>query len=267
MRISSPDGSASATFCLTRGGRLASLLIEGREFLVTADDAAFGWGAYPMVPYAGRVRRGSFSFEDADYTLPITMGAHAIHGTAWDQVWTHVDPPTPSTLSIGTELGEPWPFGGQAVQRATIADGQLDLALDITAADRSMPVLAGWHPWFRRRIAGAEAQLHVQPTAMFELDDEAIPTGELIAPPAGPWDNCFHLAEPPSIEWPGVTTLDLSSSHDEWVIYNEPDHALCVEPQTDAPDSFNRSPLVLSPGETLTISFSIAWAVAEGAQA
>ena len=47
------------------GGRLASLQIDGREVLVTESDDPRGWGAYPMVPWAGRVRSGRFAWREA----------------------------------------------------------------------------------------------------------------------------------------------------------------------------------------------------------
>ena len=70
-----------------------SFQIHGRELLVTEPYAAevaatrrpdpMSWGCYPMVPWAGRVRRGRFVFADGTYQLPINMAPHAIHGTGF----------------------------------------------------------------------------------------------------------------------------------------------------------------------------------------
>ena len=71
------------------GGRIARLEVAGLSLLVPRSDDAIRWGSYPMAPWAGRVRRGRFHFEGRDYSLPITMVPHAIHGTTLARPWTH----------------------------------------------------------------------------------------------------------------------------------------------------------------------------------
>jgi aldose 1-epimerase len=257
MRLDST--TASATFSLTRGGRLASLIVHGSEVLITAgDDEVFGWGSFPLVPYAGRVADGAFSFRNTAYRLPVTMAPHAIHGVALRQAWTQT-----SSTEITTQLGPPWPLGGSATQRATLDDNALELALTVTAGDQAMPAMVGWHPWFRRRLlrdASVAAQLRFSAEQMYELDDTLIPTGRLIEPPPGPWDNCFTgMSQPLTLTWPAAVELSLTSSCDHWVIFDQREYAICVEPQSDAPDVFNRHPTVLEPGQSLTETFRIAW--------
>lgn len=252
--------TASATFSLSRGGRLASLMVYGHELLITAgDDEAFGWGSFPMVPYAGRVAAGQFATEGTTHKLPITMDPNAIHGTAWTQAWQRI-----SDREMTADLGPGWPLGGTVSQTVDLTDEYLEVALTVTAADQSMPAMVGWHPWFRRRLLQdpmCSAELTFHAATMYELDDVMIPTGALIPPSEGPWDSCFtDVAQPLSVTWPGVVRLDLTSSCDHWVVYDRPDHAVCVEPQSDAPDAFNRTPTMLEPGESLTESFRITWA-------
>ena len=60
---------------LENGGRLASLIAFDRELLVTKD-AKFNiqqWGSYPMVPYAGRVRRGKFIFDSKKFSIILRL--------------------------------------------------------------------------------------------------------------------------------------------------------------------------------------------------
>ena len=214
--------------------------------------------SFPMVPYAGRVAGGVFSFHERLHRLPVNKTPNAIHGTAWSQAWTKT-----SSSEITAELGPSWPLGGSAKQRVTLDDDGLDMALTVTAGDNAMPAMVGWHPWFRRRLlrdAAVSAQLDFRAKQMYELDDHMIPTGELSEPPPGPWDNCFTgVSQPLTLTWPGVVELSLNSSCDHWVIYDKPTRAICVEPQSDAPDAFNRQPRVLEPGESLTETFRIAW--------
>ena len=51
----------------------------------------------------------------------------------------------------------------------------------------------------------------------------------------------------------------VSSSCDHWVVYDQPEHATCVEPQSGPPDGFTLCPEVLAPGETLRHTMTIAW--------
>ena len=56
-----------------RGGRLASLRIDGRELLVTPPDAenrSIFWGSFPMAPWAGRIDGAALDWEGAHYDLP-----------------------------------------------------------------------------------------------------------------------------------------------------------------------------------------------------
>jgi len=45
--------------------------MDGAELLVTAAEDTLGWGLYPMVPFAGRVRDGVLMFRGLQYELPL----------------------------------------------------------------------------------------------------------------------------------------------------------------------------------------------------
>ena len=68
---------------------MASLVVDSTPLLVGQDPTlpAAGWGSFPMVPWAGRIRRGRFRFEGVDHQLPINFEQHAIHGTGFEQSW------------------------------------------------------------------------------------------------------------------------------------------------------------------------------------
>ncbi len=95
---------------------------------------------------------------------------------------------------------------------------------------------------------------------MYRRDADGIPTGEVIAPPPGPWDDCFSdLASDPVITWPGALRLTLRSTATRWVVYDEPEHALCVEPLTGPPDALNIEPAIVAPGRPLVALASLRW--------
>lgn len=275
-------GPTSAVFDLARGARLVSLRFGDHELLVGPETDPMRSGSYPMVPYAGRVRHGRFDFGGREYRLPITLGPHAIHGTAYRSVWSldrSADPGGADAVMV-VDLGGDWPFPCRLEQRATLAVDRLTVELRLVPTAGPMPAMLGWHPWFRRHLvapsgadpaAGASgAELIVDAAGMVELDDELIPTGRVVDVPPGPWDNPFTgLARPPVIRWPGIGVAEITSSCAYWVIYTEPEHAICVEPQTAVPDVFNRPPghpldaeapaTTVEPGQEMTATMTIAW--------
>src|SRR3954464_6657762 len=60
LRLSAPG--VEVLVDLVAGGRVASIVIAGRELLRTPRDGPRDWGSFPMAPYAGRVRDGEFTF-------------------------------------------------------------------------------------------------------------------------------------------------------------------------------------------------------------
>ena len=62
--------------------------------------------------------------------------------------------------------------------------------------------------------------------------------------------------------WPGALELALESSLDHWVVYDEPDHAICVEPQSGPPDALNLGPRLVRAAEPLRGELVLRWDVA-----
>ena len=236
------------------GGRLGSLVVDGRELLVTSSpQGSRYWGSYPMAPWAGRIRHGELAFRGAGYRLPLGMPPHAIHGVVYDRPWRVVDV-TRTAVELAVELDERWPFRGRVTQRFALDDNGLRVAMTLEA-DEPMPAVLGWHPWFRRVLAEGDAPLTLAFAAdeMLVRDDEGIPTGGRIPPTPGPWDDAFTgIREWPVLEWPGRLRLEVSSTCPWLVVYTMPEHAVCVEPQSGPPNGPNLAPEVVEPGAPLT---------------
>ncbi|MEO6571790.1 MAG: aldose epimerase [Ilumatobacteraceae bacterium] len=241
----------------SNGGRIARLEVDGVDMLVTRDSAPethgpLAWGSYPMVPWCGRIRAGTFHFRGRRYELPLTLGRHAIHGVGFTSPWVTT---ACDDRSVDLELVLPsdarWPFGGVTRQHIAVVDDRVVLDLSVTADDRPFPAALGWHPWFRK-----PDRLDVRPTAMYRRDDDWITIGELgpVTPP--PWDDCFRNDAPVRLTIDGVH-LELWSPCTTWVVYDMPPHATCVEPQTGPPDALNIAPEVVGAGATLSARFEI----------
>jgi len=260
---------AHAVVDLAHGGRLSSFVVDGRELLVTDGRGPIGWGSFPMAPFAGRVRRGRFSFRGGAYQLAIEMPPHAIHGTVLNRAWHRLDDQT-----IVTELGPDWPFAGRAIQHFELQAGRFDFRLEIQA-DEPMPASIGWHPWFRRQPVAVETatpgvstppvELELDAGSMYRRDAEGITTAERVVPGPGPWDDCFtDLRRPPVLRWPGFLELTIDSDCRDWVVYTVPSLALCVEPQSAPPDALNLGPAIVEPGRPLVAGMTWTWRSLEG---
>ena len=248
-------GEATASLDPENGGRIASLQVRGVELLVTEGENEIRWGAFPMVPFAGRIGGGRFSFDGVDHVLPPRLEGHAIHGTAIDQPWTQTGPTT-----ITTELTEPWPFLGTVAHTVQLDPDALHATLRVRANER-MPVTFGWHPWFRRHLArGSAVNVALVTAEMYERLDK-LPTGELVEPKAPPWDDCFTgVTWPVRLRWPGFGTVEVSSDCTHVVVYDEEADAVCVEPQTGPPDAVNIGGAhVLEAGEEIAATMHLRW--------
>jgi aldose 1-epimerase len=240
------------------GGRIASIGFDGVEVLVAppapgAEHDPLVWGSYPMVPWAGRIRHGRFVHEGVGYRLPVGADGHALHGVGYLASW-EVTSSGDDFIEMRLDLpcDDRWPFGGVAVQRIAVVSHGLECALSFTAGAVSAPVSLGWHPWFRK-----PSRLSVPARAMYRRDAAGIATPELVPVPPGPFDDCFVLDEGRvDLVIDGVD-IRLRSDCCDWVVYDEPIDATCIEPQTAPPDAPNIAPAVVLPGATLATWFTV----------
>ncbi len=241
---------------LEAGGRIASLEVAGLQLLVPREENPRAWGCYPMAPWAGRVAFGRFEYCGREYELPITMAPHAIHGTTYLRSWIHE-----GEGRLSTGLGPDWPWRGRAVQEMRLDRDGLALRLEVHSAVQRFPASAGWHPWFRREIGrGGALELEFAGASMYERGQEGVPTGRLIPPSARPWDDCFtNLERAPVLTWPGALRLTIESPETHCVVYDEPEHAICVEPTTGPPNALTLEPRIVAPGEPLVARMRMAW--------
>jgi aldose 1-epimerase len=276
------------TVSTVAGGRVRQILVSNVGLLaepIYGDRQSTGWGSFPMAPWVGRIRNGRFTFLDHDIALalnhqdggrggggtltPTRAGTHgdlpeedrdrhAIHGTTFSRPWT-VDTVDTARLEMSCNLvgALGWPFAGVARQSITLAPDGVDFAMSVESTDGSTyPASLGWHPWFAK-----PDRLDFHPVAMYQQDDAGLPTGDLVVPPPGPWDDCFVNHQPIRLHYDRqiASIVTVSSSADHWVVYDGPEHATCVEPQTGPPDALTLRPKIVAPGVPLRMTMRIAW--------
>lgn len=239
------------------GGRIARIRHEGVEWLVDEQEggaATIAWGCYPMVPWAGRIRHGRFSFDGRAYALPTNFGEHAIHGVGFALPW-QIDSIAADSATLSLKLPEDnyWPFGGKATQVIQLTPHSLELRLAVQAGTQPMPAVLGWHPWFRK-----PDELLFAPEAMYPRDEEGIARLPLVSASPGPWDDCFINQKDITLVYAGQH-LTLRANTHHWVVYDAAPNATCVEPQTGPPDGFTLAPTRLEPGQRLELTFELEW--------
>lgn len=256
MEMMLEAGDARVVIDPRAGGRIGSLDVSGLELLVGRCDDLLAWGCYPMAPYAGRVRNGLFTFDGTTHRLPLRLPPHAIHGTVFERPW-RVD----GDARLSIDLGPDWPFAGTVIQRFDLQPDFLDLHMEVRTDGAPFPASIGWHPWFRRRLSrGSPARLSFDPRKMYLRDETGISSSRIVSPPPGPWDDCFtDVRSTPSITWPGALALWIESLEEHWVVYDEPAHAICVEPMTGPIDSINSAPRLVTRESPLTMQMRLAW--------
>ena len=258
------SGDATVIVYPDAGARIGQIDIAGQPLLVDVPAPErrhpMMWGSYPMVPWAGRIRGGRFVFDGVERRLPINHRDgpgpgrdHAIHGLAFDRPWT-VDDVSATSCRCTIEL--PWEFGGTASHTVVLVDDRVVMTLMVESTGDPFPAEVGWHPWFRK-----PDRLEVGPTSMYERDEFGIPTGRLIDPTPGPWDDCFVNTQPISLHYDRqlAPTVTVSSGCDHVVVYDEPADATCVEPQSGPPDAFNLEPHVVAVGADLARTMWLSW--------
>ncbi|MER5960988.1 aldose 1-epimerase [Streptomyces sp. NPDC002057] len=251
-------GDAELTISPENGCRIESLRIGGTELLRQGER----FGCFPMVPWCGRTENGRFRDGATTHQLPVNAPPHAIHGTVRDLAWKTAR--TSATEAVLTcELSDPWPYKGTVTQVFELSEDSLTLRFGVETYDDSFPAQAGWHPWFLRNLGrgGQDVRLDFTPAWQEERGENHLPTGRRIDPTPGPWDDCFGMPDgvDVTLTWPEELELKVTSRAPWVVVYDEPEEAVCVEPQSGPPNGLNTHPRLVTPIDPLEIESTWTW--------
>jgi galactose mutarotase-like enzyme len=258
--ITLEDGRTRVTVAPEFGGRIAQIEChDGESWLpllvdppmASAEADPLSWGSYVMAPWPGRVAGARFRWEGRSYELPLNHGRHSIHGRGVFLPWQLVDADGRSCHMV-LEPVDGWPFAARLEQRIEIEPDGVRQRVEIGAIEGArFPAGAGWHPWFRRAHGGS-TRILVDADEYYETDGDLIPTGRRAAVSGerdlrdGPaaderrLDCCYRgVRQPARVTSRGIeVSLEWSPNVTHVVVYT-PEDAVCLEPQTCAPDAFN----------------------------
>ena len=250
---------------LALGGRACSWSVQREdgvwiELLTRHSDAPIDHGMYVMAPWAGRIAGNAVGA----HLMPATFGPWAIHGTA---PWRPAEVSARSATSITLEQElQGWPYPGAVQATWTLDDDALETTIRVRSRDVAFPATIGWHPWFPRVIDGVEAIVDLPATHQLVRGADALPTGEEV-PFAGDYstyDDAFRVpARRASIRWPGIIAVEVTSSREWFVLFDQLPDAICIEPQSGPPDGLRSTPFfepeIVTPEQPLELRAR--WAV------
>jgi aldose 1-epimerase len=287
-----------------QGASLVQVNWEGVDLLGTASDDGFaGPGAHGqiLVPWPGRVAKGRYEYDGAEYRLPIDDHAHgaAIHGLVRWATW-QLKPEgheRPGRISLSCRLlatpGYPFPL--ELLQSYSWEGPALEVAFSATnIGTKRAPFGYGCHPYFFVGTPSVDqALLRVPADSYVPADRDLVAAGPPKPVEGTPWD--FREPKPIgdlrldltladlSRDETGRFSVELSAPDGSRAVecsYEEPvkflqlysgdtlpfgqRRALAIEPYTCVPDAFNNGAglIHLAPGATVTVRWAIKAAVA-----
>lgn len=253
--------SASLQVDPADGGRIVSLRVHGHELLGASEPTPglppeFFSGSFLMAPWAGRTAEGRFNFEGAEYKVPANFGEHAMHGLAFDRAWEK------DGNGIVLDLDRRWPFGGTLRQEFALTESSLTVTASAANDQRTMPVILGFHPWFRERLDdGSIASYVFEPQTRFVCDETGIPVSTMAGGGDRPWDDSFtDVQRDPLIRWSNGLEVKIKSSGSHWIVCETFPNAFCIEPLTGPVNGLAAGGAALAaPGLPVRLEMTLHW--------
>lgn len=241
------SGSSRAEI-LQNGAYLKSLVLGGKDILKQSpDDKPTHGGCAVLLPYAGRVRNGEYTYEGKRYTLPKNSEGNAIHGFLKDTNLGIIRSGA-SQVELGATLANAgYPTSLEVKILYQISDSDLSVSLRTTnTGNQKAPLSIGFHPYF----LGKKWQLdHECSIERLEMKDSYFPDGKTVLFDFNgkelhkeKFDDCFRF--PCNAR---VTTdqdkLEIRKKNMPYVVVFNGKWAegksVAFEPYTSAPDAFN----------------------------
>lgn len=249
------------------GSYAATLVLDGTQvFKPTKDGVQVHGGSAILIPYAGRIREGAYSFEGRDYRFPATNGGHAIHGFGKDRHW-RVSERKPDSVTFAARLRDQgYPAVLDARVSYSITPRGFSTACKVTNVGRqACPFVAGFHPYFLAKNWELSSSGEVW---RYELARTFFPTGKRTAfdlRSLGPGMNIdmdLRAAGTVRLETNAYVLKMVRTNMPYLIVYNgnyADRRSVAVEPYSGLPDAFNNGlgVKILGPGVSFRCGYSV----------
>jgi aldose 1-epimerase len=252
------------------GAHVASLSLGGREVVKPSSDGAQTHGGIAvLMPYAGRIRDGRYTFEGKVFEFPVESDGHSIHGFAKDARWEVIGE-KPGSVTLRTRLkSDGYPGILDARMTYTVRPGSFSTDCAVTnVGKRNCPFVAGFHPYFLARTWRIVTTGRVY---RYALGDTYFPTGERArfsfsgVSPEASLDDEFRVGGAVTFqdeEEKGRSLVMTRRRMPYLVVYNgeyADGRSVAVEPYTGLDDAFNNGIglTVVKPGGSFSCGYKV----------
>ncbi len=246
-KFSGNVGRNFVAFDFALGARLTRWKYGEDELIGVFGSDPVEHGFYIMAPWAGRVSKNSITWAGQTKEFQCNYRDFALHGfvlnTPPDSV--SIEQSADSITLVTTHDINGW-LGPLVVEARwhIYADSIVTTLRAKTSSSEPVPVLMGWHPWFRNHL-GEGRNLSVDlGHAEIAVREGTLPTGQLVhvTNSDGPFDDAFKISKNTvTLRWGSDLALRVTSSHEWFVIFSELEDFTCVEPQNGPPNVFEHS--------------------------
>jgi aldose 1-epimerase len=197
--------------CIVRFDRIA----EGRrQPLLRGTDAALSdagdAACFPLVPFANRIRGGTFTCDGRDITLRpnLTGDPSPLHGQGWRAEWAVTEASGDHALLSFHHPADEWPWEYLATQRIGLDANGLSLELSCrNLSSERMPCGLGLHPYYP---CTAETLLDAPVGSAWTIDERVLPVENV--PATGRYDIrhrhiCGQALDNGFDDWNGTASI------------------------------------------------------------
>lgn len=278
LGVSPSVGASIASLDLNLAGTWQPVLRETPTEAIKAGKPS-PFASFTLAPFSNRIKQAKFSFLGQEYQLKASSAdGNTQHGDVRGRPW-NLAFKTAKQLDfdidtrVFSDFNFPFPFT-MSVRYELQEDIFVTSFVLTNVGDKHMPAGFGIHPYFNRSLAGSsEAVLAFKADALYEVDEQTVPTGALVKPSAEydfstprpvtdtSLNHLYRDWQELSLTWPEKASLAIYADpiFRHLIAFTHDDGSLALEPVSNATDGFNlmakgfdgHGVKVLAPNESL----------------
>jgi aldose 1-epimerase len=269
------------------GEELIAVLSELKDQKLTSSDEIFNNAK--LFPFAGRIKKGIYSFKNKTYNLPINYveEENATHGFLYDRKFKVINMKNAGDYAeieleyvpANNLIGYPFDFRMTVVYKFS-AEGEVTVTTKVFNQDKSEILFSdGWHPYYKLCQSIDDLKIEFNVEEKVELNQDKIPNGikfplngssvQQIDLKNKSLDDVFRYSSNNEINFVNIFSKDSSRKLNIWheaglnkynylVLYTPPDRkSIAVEPMTSNINAFNNKEglIITEPGEAWSASY------------